>query len=252
MLRRTRLNSKAASIIEYALVLGVVTLAITAMNMYFKRGVQGRLRNLSDALISSEQTPDNTDWEDVQQNSQASTSGATNDVDTLLRLGVSYHQRRGVSDTSSQQHSEEVVDTGLFPTGLELFTDRPPVERDDEGNYDVDDDWRGVTDLVELEEIRDSVVDAIDRRIETIDQLSSESDAVVNLGGDVAGILDAISFLNPNDDAMPETEILQNEAGEYRQEDIPRLEDQRQALEDILAELEAYICSLHPGQDYCP
>jgi len=48
-------NRKADSLAEYALVLGIVSLALIGMNMYIKRGFQGRMKEMSDKFISSQQ-----------------------------------------------------------------------------------------------------------------------------------------------------------------------------------------------------
>ncbi len=49
------IKRRGQSIWEYVAVLGLVTLAIMAINTYFKRGVQGRLKDMADTQISSQQ-----------------------------------------------------------------------------------------------------------------------------------------------------------------------------------------------------
>lgn len=48
-------KNKGDSLAEYALILGIVSLALIGMNIYIKRGVQGRIKQMSDKFISSEQ-----------------------------------------------------------------------------------------------------------------------------------------------------------------------------------------------------
>ena len=48
MLKR---NTKALSVVEYALMLSVVYLAIAGMNLYLKRGIQARVRDLTANLM---------------------------------------------------------------------------------------------------------------------------------------------------------------------------------------------------------
>lgn len=43
------------SVAEYALILGIVTLAFIGMNTYIKRGFQGRMQQMSDKFISNQQ-----------------------------------------------------------------------------------------------------------------------------------------------------------------------------------------------------
>jgi uncharacterized protein (UPF0333 family) len=56
---RLRLNKKAQSTLEYALLIGVVVAGLIAMQMYLKRGYQGRLRESSDQ-IGEQYSPDYT------------------------------------------------------------------------------------------------------------------------------------------------------------------------------------------------
>ena len=51
MLKR---NTKAMSVVEYALMLSVVCLAIAGMNLYLKRGIQARLKDLTTNLIAKD------------------------------------------------------------------------------------------------------------------------------------------------------------------------------------------------------
>lgn len=51
-----KLHKKAAdSLTEYALILGIVSLALVGMNTYIKRGVQGRIKDMADNFISRRQ-----------------------------------------------------------------------------------------------------------------------------------------------------------------------------------------------------
>lgn len=47
---RLRLNKKAQSTLEYALLIGVVVAGLVAMQLYMKRGYQGKLRESSDQI----------------------------------------------------------------------------------------------------------------------------------------------------------------------------------------------------------
>lgn len=45
-----RLNKKAQSTLEYALLIGVIVAGLIAMQLYLKRGYQGKLRESSDQI----------------------------------------------------------------------------------------------------------------------------------------------------------------------------------------------------------
>jgi Flp pilus assembly pilin Flp len=48
-------NKKADAIIEYAVIIGLVSLAFFAMNTYVKRGLQGRVKDMADSFIGGSQ-----------------------------------------------------------------------------------------------------------------------------------------------------------------------------------------------------
>lgn len=54
-----RLNKRAQSTLEYAVIIAVVVAGLVAMQVYIKRGVQGRLRQASDD-IGEQFSPGNT------------------------------------------------------------------------------------------------------------------------------------------------------------------------------------------------
>lgn len=47
------LNRGAFTLVEYAIILSIVSLALMTMNIYIKRGLQGKVKDLADAFISS-------------------------------------------------------------------------------------------------------------------------------------------------------------------------------------------------------
>ncbi len=46
-----KLSRKAQSLLEYALVLGIVASAIVLMQVYLRRGVQAKIKDMTDALL---------------------------------------------------------------------------------------------------------------------------------------------------------------------------------------------------------
>lgn len=49
------MKKRASSFMEYAIVLGVISAVLVGMNTYVKRGMQGRLKEMTDYFISSQQ-----------------------------------------------------------------------------------------------------------------------------------------------------------------------------------------------------
>jgi uncharacterized protein (UPF0333 family) len=56
---RLKLNKKAQSTLEYALLIGVIVAGLIAMQMYLKRGYQGKLRESADQ-VGDQYSPDYT------------------------------------------------------------------------------------------------------------------------------------------------------------------------------------------------
>jgi len=54
---------KAQSLTEYAILIGIVTAALIAMQIYIKRGIQGRIKDLADQLSERHYEPLTTDAE---------------------------------------------------------------------------------------------------------------------------------------------------------------------------------------------
>lgn len=54
-MKRGKFNITGAAITEYALVLGVVSFALLSMNVYISRGLQGKVRDITNYFISNQQ-----------------------------------------------------------------------------------------------------------------------------------------------------------------------------------------------------
>jgi hypothetical protein len=52
--RESRKHEAANIFTEYVVVFGIVSLALVAMNIYIKRGIQGRIKEMSDYFIAPE------------------------------------------------------------------------------------------------------------------------------------------------------------------------------------------------------
>lgn len=49
-----KLNRKASAVMEYAIVLGVVSMALTGMSAYLRRGIQAKTKDLTTSLIAKD------------------------------------------------------------------------------------------------------------------------------------------------------------------------------------------------------
>ena len=52
---RRLICKRASAIMQYALIVGVVSLALAGMNIYVKRGMQGKVKQLTDTFIGGQQ-----------------------------------------------------------------------------------------------------------------------------------------------------------------------------------------------------
>ncbi|MBU0504005.1 MAG: hypothetical protein ABH882_02085 [Candidatus Omnitrophota bacterium] len=55
-----RKRNKAQNLSEYAIILGLVSVALITMQVYMKRGVQGKLRDLADQISPTQYERGNT------------------------------------------------------------------------------------------------------------------------------------------------------------------------------------------------
>ena len=70
---------KGQNLTEVALILGIVGLVLISMEVYFKRGLQGKVKDLTDNMIGKEQLPYEVDTLGLVVNNSSSklSSGST-------------------------------------------------------------------------------------------------------------------------------------------------------------------------------
>lgn len=104
--RKNPKNQTAASFLEYTIILGVVSALLMGMNTYVKRGIQGRLKEMTDYFISNEQLVE------VNPTSSESktTSKATSNNQSFLGGGNRQRQSetRDISAKSSVEFREPI------------------------------------------------------------------------------------------------------------------------------------------------
>ena len=76
------MNKSASSFMEYTIILGVVSAVLIGMNTYVKRGVQARLKEMTDYFISNEQV--------VEVNPTATTTSSTNRLTNSTANGQTF------------------------------------------------------------------------------------------------------------------------------------------------------------------
>ncbi|MBP7215883.1 MAG: hypothetical protein KBA46_01215 [Candidatus Omnitrophica bacterium] len=76
MMKRRIIKIRGDAIMEYAVVLGLVSLALIAMNVYVKRGIQGRVRDLTQYYLA----PEIMHTQEVDPSAQTTTDTTTNSI----------------------------------------------------------------------------------------------------------------------------------------------------------------------------
>lgn len=99
-LKKNHKKQAAAGFLEYTIILGVVSVVLIGMNTYIKRGIQGRLQEMTDYFISNEQV--------VEINPTATTNSTTNrisdatvDGKTLIGGGTSSYLSETIDISAS-------------------------------------------------------------------------------------------------------------------------------------------------------
>ncbi len=102
------MGRRASSFMEYAIVLGLVSLVLTGMNIYIKRGVQGKIKDMTDYFISKEQVVNVNP--SAETNSQSNSSYSSK-IDTQGLIGGG--MRTILSDTADIEARSTTIDTDI-------------------------------------------------------------------------------------------------------------------------------------------
>jgi len=99
---------KGSSFMEYAIVLGIASLVLVGMNTYIKRGLQGKIKDMTDYFIGKEQA--------VIANPSATTEAQSksvynSDIDTKLNIGGSVQVTS--QDTATMEAISRTIDTDI-------------------------------------------------------------------------------------------------------------------------------------------
>lgn len=88
MLRKV--GKRAQTTAEYAILIALVVAAVTAMQIYVKRGLQGKVRDVVDNMSTGMALPSNgnAQYEPYYLNSTANTTQNSNDNETIATGGA--------------------------------------------------------------------------------------------------------------------------------------------------------------------
>lgn len=166
---------KSASIfMEYAMVIAVVSLAIVTMNIYMKRGMQGRLKEMTDYFISNEQL--------VEIDPVTSDSNTTTDTTTVEDTNIGGGTMLALLDRSETNSTSTLIDESSPYSSPFVVADRGFItvpDRPDEEDYTTDNpnedhiDWETQTSIRTLEIERDRLrteADMLDSQAPNIQQ----------------------------------------------------------------------------------
>ena len=82
---RFRLNKRAQSTLEYAVLIGVLVAALVAMQVYLRRGYQGKLRESADSM-GEQFSPGHTTYTYTTVSNTNSTENLSEDATTLTTI----------------------------------------------------------------------------------------------------------------------------------------------------------------------
>lgn len=116
----------ASSFMEYVLILGVVSAVLIGMNIYLKRGIQGRLKEMTDYFISPTQLAEINDTvsqtetiSDATINNEGFIGGGTRQV---------FLETKDIESMSTVEDIESPFQLPVTPTGTGGITPPPPPE----------------------------------------------------------------------------------------------------------------------------
>ncbi|MCU0666745.1 MAG: hypothetical protein MUF05_06600 [Candidatus Omnitrophica bacterium] len=98
-------QNKGLSFVEYAIILSVVAAAFIGMNTYIKRGLQGKVKDMTDAFISPVQEGEPSPG--VYAQSKSSTTSDMVSTTRLLRGGGTSSNLQGTTIITGSSRSEE-------------------------------------------------------------------------------------------------------------------------------------------------
>lgn len=99
---------RGSSLMEYMIVLGIISAVLWGMNIYVKRGVQGKLKDLTDSFIGKEQE---TDISPTAETTSSAKSGYSSTAETQASLGGGW--RVSSSDKMEYEAESKITDSDV-------------------------------------------------------------------------------------------------------------------------------------------
>ncbi|MFA4993180.1 MAG: hypothetical protein WC571_04345 [Candidatus Omnitrophota bacterium] len=135
--KKVFLNRAAASFMEYMVVFSIISAVLWGMNVYMKRGIQGKVKDLTDTFMGKEQETDISPTAAITSNSE-SIYNSTIGTDLFLGGGsrvssldqIDYEATSRVTDWDIPDAPGNLVPAseGYVNPGKEVTEDPPPVE----------------------------------------------------------------------------------------------------------------------------
>lgn len=178
MFIRKRRFFPGQGIAEYAIIISLISAALISMNIYFKRSLQGRLKDMADNLISNEQNSGN----DLYKSRSTAETNATSNVTLAMSRGggrelVSVEQR-DISSTGTSQSQKNRSKTGSLIKDTDVNTLVKPT-RGNDTDY-TDESWQKVMDKENALKRQLAYEDRAKQLREEADDLESEGQHMID------------------------------------------------------------------------
>ncbi|MFA5145737.1 MAG: hypothetical protein WC723_07080 [Candidatus Omnitrophota bacterium] len=140
--KKVFLNRAAASFMEYMVVFSIISAVLWGMNVYVKRGIQGKVKDLTDTFMGKEQETDISPTAAITSNAE-SIYNSTIDTDLFLGGG----SRVSSSDQIDYEATSSVADWdipdapgNLVPASEGYVTPGPKIEYDPETGEEIEEE----------------------------------------------------------------------------------------------------------------
>lgn len=95
-----KITQKAEGVLEYVLLIGVISLGLSTMNIYLKRGIQARIRDITQSSLA--QTQFVSDRQESDFTTTQTTTGTLNTQGTTTTLNLNENIQRTGSETYTE------------------------------------------------------------------------------------------------------------------------------------------------------
>jgi len=242
MATKIKRSIKGNVFLEYALIIGIVAAALITIQLYVKRGLQGRVRQMTDVFIGETQ---------VSQVDKEVVSGSLTTTEPFgpmtrterrqfLPGGATSREYTEDKKTEAESRTEDVAQSGWLSL-FDSFVNVDAVEYDPEGNYTDDtgymgegDWWEEVTDIAVLQAEIDRLNEEIAYLNEGSGTIGEEGnnmmDMISQLLGSFGGsgligdiLSDLLGVSSEGESSGQEIEIINNRISQI-QDEIARIE----------------------------